>query len=294
MEGNPGGLDGLAVGKGGQGAGGRSEESFATRRETAKPLSPIDLSPPSSPDFSSPVDPLTQSSQKIPQSELPVLGVSGGVQCNVGPQVVQTYHVGGLHSGNRPVLTQGDVPAEENVGEVPFAVGVDAPQSTAVVKAGSPFVTGNDRIDRRTAFTQWCKLGEGRTYMDVAKIMALSEDIIREWASQDGWENAYRERITADIVQISREENIHEYLDVKREMIAQLKAKIVEAKGGKDVFKSPKEMLDTMLRLEELTGAKGMDERAKPKQIFVIISEEDWRAREELNEKIRKEEANHK
>ena len=271
-------LDGKGS-EGEEGTGGRSDVPLPAAIETAKPLPPIPSPPDQSGDQSSikmvtdsnKVNPLLKKPNLSPQSDmrtdLPVLGDLRGVGEEEGGQVVSEYH------------------------QVPFTPDIDPPLDTNPIEVSSPFVTGNERIDRRTAFTQFCRLGEGRTYIKVADIMALSEAKIREWGKEDGWENAYRSSVTADIAQIAKEENIHEYLDVKREIIAQLKAKIQEAKAGKDVFKSPKEMLDTMLRLEELTGAKGADGNARPGQIFVIIDKEEWEAREKMNEKARKEEA---
>jgi hypothetical protein len=258
-------------GKAARETGGRSEVSLPAAKVTAKPLPPIP-SPISSPipdhngDKMVTTHPLLSKPKENPLPGMPVLGDLRGVGEDVAPKVVQTYR------------------------QVPFTPEIEPPFDTNPVEVSSPFVTGNDRIDRRTAFTQFCRLGEGRTYIQVANIMALPESKIREWGKEDGWENAYRSSVTADIAQIAKEENIHEYLDVKREIIAQLKAKIQEAKAGKDVFKNPKEMLDTMLRLEELTGAKGLDGNARPGQIFVIIERSEWEAREKLNEKTRKEE----
>jgi hypothetical protein len=173
---------------------------------------------------------------------------------------------------------------------VPYSPDVEEPMGTEEVRYGSPFITGNERIDRRTAFTQYCRLGEGRTYMKVAGIMAVPLESIKEWAKGDNWENAYRERVTADIVQVAKEENIHEVLDIRREVIAQLKQRIQDSKNGKEVFKNTKEMLDTMLKLEELTGASTAN-TVRPGQIFVIISSEEWQAREKLNEQARLEES---
>jgi hypothetical protein len=278
-----------------EGAGGRSEKVLPPPRETAKPLpliSPLSDSlseqndPPSIPSSS----PTSCLASEISPSDMPVLDVSRGVHRKEGVDVVQVSHTGGIHVRNSPVLSQGEPPVVENVTEVPYAPGVDAPQNTSQGVYKSPFVTGNDRIDRRTAFTQYCRRGEGRSLEEVASIMAVPIALVRQWASEDGWENAYRGRITADILQVAKEDNIHEYLDVKREIIAQLKARISEAKQGKDAFKSTKEMLDTMLRLEELTGAKGMDDKAKPGQIFVVIDREEWEAREKINEKARLDE----
>jgi len=198
---------------------------------------------------------------------MPVLGDLNGVGEEKGEGVVHSYR------------------------QVPFTPEIDPPSDTQEILVSSPFVTNNVRIDRRTAFTQYCRLGEGRTYMKVASIMALPESTIKEWAKEDGWENAYRERITADIVQVAKEENIHEALDMKREMIALLRTKLNEAKAGKEVFKNPKEMLDTLQRVEELTGSANLDGKTRPGQIYVIISEEEWQARVALNEKARKEEA---
>ena len=174
--------------------------------------------------------------------------------------------------------------------QVPFTPGNDPPLDTSLPKVSSPFITGNERIDRRTAFTQYCRLGEGRTYMEVAKMMAVPLESIKKWAKEDNWENAYRERITADIQQVAKEENIHEVLDIRREVIAQLKQKIMDAKNGKDIFKNTKEMLDTMLKLEELTGASSSN-TVRAGQIVVIIDKEAWEEREKMNERTRKEEA---
>lgn len=262
--------------EGREGTGGRSDVSLPPAKVTAKPLPLISsTSSPSNLDHneskmvkSSPIlKKPSVKSQSNPESDMPVLGDLGGVGEDEGGEVVHSYP------------------------QVPFTPEIDPPLETNPIEVRSPFVTGNERIDRRTAFTQYCRLGEGRTYIKVADIMALPEGTIKKWATEDGWENAYRSQITADVLQVAKEENIHEYLDVKREIIAQLKAKIQEAKAGKDVFKTPKEMLDTMLRLEELTGAKGADGNAKPNQIFVIIDKEEWESREKMNEKARKEEA---
>jgi hypothetical protein len=173
---------------------------------------------------------------------------------------------------------------------IPYSPDVPEPSSTEETVVASPFITGNGRIDRRTAFTQYCRLGEGRTYVKVAEIMGLSLDAIKDWAKEDNWENAYRERVTADIVQVAKEENIHDYLDAKKAMISLIKGKVMEAQAGKDVFKNTKEMIDTMMKLEELTGASTANS-VKPGQIFVIISQEEWEAREKMNEAARKEEA---
>jgi hypothetical protein len=198
---------------------------------------------------------------------MPVLGDLRGVHRKEGGLVVQSYP------------------------QVPFTPENGPPFEVEEEKVSSPFITGNERIDRRTAFTQYCRLGEGRTYLKVANIMAVPVGSIEQWAKEDKWENAYRERVTADILQVAKEENIHEVLDIRREVIAQLKQKITEAKNGKEVFKNTKEMLDTMLKLEELTGAKDASS-VRAGQIFVIISTEEWQAREAINEKARKEEAN--
>jgi hypothetical protein len=120
--------------------------------------------------------------------------------------------------------------------------------------------------------------------------MAVPLESIKKWANEDNWENAYRERITADILQVAKEENIHEVLDMRREMIALLKEKLTAAKNGESVFKSPKEMLDVLRQVEELTGSSSASS-VRPGQIFVIISEDEWQAREAINEKARKEEA---
>jgi hypothetical protein len=120
--------------------------------------------------------------------------------------------------------------------------------------------------------------------------MGLSLGTIKDWAKEDSWENAYRERVTADIVQVAKEENIHDYLDAKKAMISLIKGKVMEAQAGKDVFKSTKELVDTMMKLEELTGA-GSSGSVRPGQIFVIIDADEWQAREKMNEKARLDEA---
>jgi hypothetical protein len=234
---------------------------------------------------------------------MPVLGVPMGVHQKEGGKVVESCHTGGIHSKNSPVLGHKESDVVTTSLNIPYSPDVEEPMSTQETTAPSPFITGNGRIDRRTAFTQFCRLGEGRTYIKVAEIMGLSLDTVKEWAKEDNWENAYRERVTADIVQVAKEENIHEVLDIRREVIAQLKAKIQEAKEGppvfqneaerkawKPTFSSTKEMLDTMLKLEELTGASTAN-AVKPGQIFVIIDKEEWEAREKMNESARKEEA---
>jgi hypothetical protein len=66
---------------------------------------------------------------------------------------------------------------------------------------------------------------------------------------------------------------------------------VLDAKDDKSVFKSTKELLDTMLKLEELTGASSSN-AVRPGQIFVIIDKEAWEEREKMNESARKEEAN--
>ncbi len=263
--------------EGGQGAGGRSEKDLPPPKVTAKPLSPISPSPDENPDVN-------------PQSDMPVLGDLMGVHQKEAPKVVQTCHTGGIHSKNSPVLGHKGSDLVTTSLNIPYSPDVPEPSSTEETVVASPFITGNGRIDRRTAFTQYCRLGEGRTYIKVAEIMGLSLDTVKSWAKEDNWENAYRERVTADIVQVAKEENIHEVLDIRREVIAQLKKKIAEAKAGKEVFKSTKEMLDTMLKLEELTGASTAN-AVKPGQIFVIIERSEWEAREKLNEKARLEEA---
>lgn len=204
--------------------------------------------------------------------------------------MVESYHTGGIHSKNSPILGHKGSDLVVTSLNIPYSPDVPEPMSTQETSVASPFITGNGRIDRRTAFTQFCRLGEGRTYMKVAEIMGLPLGTVKDWAKEDNWENAYRERVTADIVQVAKEENIHEVLDIRREVIAQLKAKIAEAKEGKEVFKSTKEMLDTMLKLEELTGASTAN-AVKPGQIFVIIDKDEWEAREKMNEKARLEEA---
>ena len=257
------GRSGQAVGQdmGGQMTGGRSEKVLPPPKVTAKPLST--LSPKSPKPLLSPPP---QKSNVTPTQDMPVLGDSMGVHQKEGGEVVQSYP------------------------QVPFTPGNDPPFDLEDEKVASPFITGNERIDRRTAFTQYCRLGEGRTYLKVANIMAVPLESIKTWAKEDNWENAYRERVTADILQVAKEENIHEVLDIRREVIAQLKAKIQEAKNGKEVFKNTKEMLDTMLKLEELTGAKDAGS-VRAGQIFVIIDKEAWEEREKMNEKARLEES---
>jgi hypothetical protein len=78
---------------------------------------------------------------------------------------------------------------------------------------------------------------------------------------------------------------------MKREMIALLKAKLVAAKNGEDVFKSPKEMLDVLRQVEELTGSANLQGRVQPNQIYCVISPEEYEARMKSNEQLRKEEA---
>ncbi len=243
----------------GRETGGRSENILPAAKVTAKPLSSVSPSSPK-PLLKSP----SPKSPENPQSDMPVLGDLRGVHRKEGGVEVQSYP------------------------QVPFTPENDPPFEVEEEKVASPFITGNERIDRRTAFTQYCRLGEGRTYMKVANIMAVPVGSIEQWAKEDKWENAYRERVTADILQVAKEENIHEVLDIRREVIAQLKTKIQEAKNGKEVFKNTKEMLDTMLKLEELTGAKDASS-VRAGQIFVIISTEEWQAREALNEKARLE-----
>jgi hypothetical protein len=249
--------------KGEESTGGRSEKIISPPKETAKPSSPISPKPPVKPLLSQPVPKSPQESRP----DMPVLGDLRGVGEEKGGGVVHPYP------------------------QVPFTPENEPPFATDEEKVSSPFITGNERIDRRTAFTQYCRLGEGRTYVKVANLMAIPLESIKKWAKEDNWANAYRERVTADVLQVAKEENIHEVLDIRREVIAQLKAKITDAKNGKDVFKNTKEMLDTMLKLEELTGAKDASS-VRAGQIFVIISAEEWEAREKLNEKARKEEAN--
>jgi hypothetical protein len=254
----------------GRETGGRSEKVLPPPKVTAKPPLAISSSAkPSSPISQSSPKPLLKSpppkSPLNPDSDMPVLGDSIGVHQKEGGGVVQSYP------------------------QVPFTPENDPPFDTNESKVSSPFITGNERIDRRTAFTQYCRLGEGRTYLKVANIMAVPLESIKTWAKEDNWENAYRERVTADILQVAKEENIHEVLDIRREVIAQLKQKITEAKNGKEVFKNTKEMLDTMLKLEELTGAKDAGS-VRAGQIFVIIDREAWEAREAMNEKARLEE----
>ena len=245
-------------GKASQDTGGRSEKVSPLIKVTAKPSSPLSHKPL----LSQP----TPKSSVIPSQDMPVLGDPMGVGEDLGGEVVQTYQ------------------------QVPFTPDFDPPLDTSLPKVSSPFITGNERIDRRTAFTQYCRLGEGRTYMDVAKMMAVPLESIKKWAKEDNWENAYRERITADIQQVAKEENIHEVLDMRREMIALLKEKLTAAKNGESVFKSPKEMLDVLRQVEELTGSSSASS-VRPGQIFVIISEDEWKAREQMNEKSRKEES---
>jgi hypothetical protein len=242
--------------------GGRSEKVLPPAKVTAKPLPAVSQSSPKpllSPPSPKPAD--------NPQSDMPVLGDSMGVHQKEEGQVVQSYP------------------------QVPFTPQNEPPLDTNEVKVSSPFITGNERIDRRTAFTQYCRDGEGRTYMKVAERMGVPLESIKKWANEDNWENAYRERATADVLQVAKEENIHEVLDIRREVIAQLKQKILDSKNGKEVFRNTKEMLDTMLKLEELTGAKDAGS-VRAGQIFVIIDKEEWEAREKMNESARKEEAN--
>jgi len=251
-------LDGKEEGR--QETGGRSEKTFAAAKVTAKPLSPISQSSPK---------PLLKSpSPKSPEnldSDMPVLGDLRGVGEEKGGLVVSEYH------------------------QIPFTPENDPPLDTSLPKVSSPFITGNERIHRRTAFTQYCRLGEGRTYVKVAEMMAVPLESIKKWANEDNWENAYRERVTADILQVAKEENIHEVLDIRREVIAQLKQKVMDAKDDKSVFRNTKELLDTMLKLEELTGASAQN-TVRAGQIFVIIDREAWEEREKMNEKARKEE----
>ena len=265
--------------EGGQETGGRSESFSSAAKVTAKPLVPF--SP----------NPLLSNPDVTTHSDLPVLGVPMGVHQKEGGKVVQTYHQGGLHSKTSPILGHNESSVEVTSIEVPYSPDVEAPNSTEDVMVTSPFITHNDRIDRRTAFSKYCQLGEGRTYMKVANIMGVSLDTIKDWAREDLWENAYRERITADVIQEAREENIHEALDMKREMIALLKAKLVAAKKGEDVFKSPKEMLDVLRQVEELTGSANLQGRVQPNQIYIVISPEEYEARMKSNEQLRKEEA---
>jgi hypothetical protein len=245
-----------------EGAGGRSEKVLPPPRETAKPLSSVSHS------LSKPLLKVPSPKSTInPSSDMPVLGDLRGVGEEKGGRVVSEYH------------------------QVPFTPGNDPPLDTNETKVSSPFITGNERIDRRTAFTQYCRLGEGRTYVKVAEMMAVPLESIKKWAKEDNWDTAYRERVTADIQQVAKEENIHEVLDIRREVIAQLKQKVLDAKDDKSVFKSTKELLDTMLKLEELTGASSSN-AVRPGQIFVIIDKEAWEEREKMNESARKEEAN--
>ena len=279
--------------EGGQETGGRSESFSSAAKVTAKPLPLLSkptlslssdhngdemVNPPPNPDV-------------VPAQDMPVLGVPMGVHQKEGGKVVQTYHQGGLHSKTSPILGHNESSVEVTSIEVPYSPDVEAPNSTEDVMVTSPFITHNDRIDRRTAFSKYCQLGEGRTYMKVANIMGVSLDTIKDWAREDLWENAYRERITADVIQEAREENIHEALDMKREMIALLKAKLVAAKKGEDVFKSPKEMLDVLRQVEELTGSANLQGRVQPNQIYIVISPEEYEARMKSNEQLRKEEA---
>jgi hypothetical protein len=282
-----------------QETGGRSEVSLPAAKVTAKPLPPI---PPISsspiPDHngdelvtdsvtteSSPLNPAVTS-----PSDMPVLGDLRGVHRKEDPKVVQTPHVGGIHSKNSPILGHKESDLVTTSLNVPYSPDVEEPLSTEEVRYGSPFITGNERIDRRTAFTQYCRDGESRTYSKVAERMAVSLETIKEWAKEDNWENAYRERVTADIVQVAKEENIHEYLDAKKAMISLIKGKVMEAQAGKDVFRNTKELIDTMVKLEELTGASSANS-VKPGQIFVYLDRSELDAREELNEKIRREES---
>ena len=270
-----------------QETGGRSDVSTGPPKVTAKPLSPM------SPPMGFPLSPITTPSSSLipdhngdklvkvnpllkkpsskstdnPQSDMPVLGVSMGVHQKEGVPDVREYH------------------------QVPFTPLNEPPLDTREVKVSSHFITGNERIDRRTAFTQYCRDGESRTYVKVAEMMAVPLESIKKWANEDNWENAYRERATADVLQIAKEDNIHEALDMKREMIALLREKLTAAKNGESVFKSPKEMLDVLRQVEELTGAKDAGS-VRAGQIFVIISAEEWEAREAMNEKARKEESN--
>jgi hypothetical protein len=295
-----GAIDGMSwpddwKGKQAETTGGRSEVSLPPAKVTAKPLSPIQplLSRPN-PDHS--CDEMVTTSNNFPNppftsaSDMPVLGDLDGVGEDVTPKVVQTSHVGGIHSKNSPVLGHKVSDLVTTSLNVPYSPDVEEPLSTEEVRYGSPFITGNERIDRRTAFTQYCRDGEGRTYMKVAERMAVSLETIKNWAKEDNWENAYRERVTADIVQVAKEENIHEVLDIRREVIAQLKQRIQDSKNGENVFKSTKELLDTMLKLEELTGASSAN-NVKPGQIFVIVDREEWEAREKMNESARIEES---
>jgi len=263
--------------EGGQGTGGRSGETFATPLETAKLLSPNS-------------QPLLSNPPSTSPSHMPVLGVPMGVHQKEVPKVVESCHTGGIHSKNSPILGHKGSDLVTTSLNIPYSPDVEEPSSTEETSVASPFITGNGRIDRRTAFTQYCRLGEGRTYVKVAEIMGLSLDAIKDWAKEDNWENAYRERVTADIVQVAKEENIHDYLDAKKAMISLIKGKVMEAQAGKDVFKNTKEMIDTMMKLEELTGASSANS-VKPGQIFVIIERSEWEAREQMNEQARKEEA---
>ena len=255
-----GGIEGIKEGV--EMTGGRSEKVSAAAKVTAKPLSPIPPPKPINPLLKKPI---SKSPENL-DSDMPVLGVPMGVHQKEGGQVVSEYH------------------------QVPFTPLNDPPLDTNETKVSSPFITGNERIDRRTAFTQYCRLGEGRTYVKVADMMAVPLESIKKWAKEDNWDTAYRERVTADIQQVAKEENIHEVLDIRREVIAQLKAKITEAKNGKDIFRTPKEMIDTMLKLEELTGASSSN-TVRAGQIVVIIDKEAWEEREKMNEAVRKEEA---
>ena len=242
--------------------GGRSEKVSAAAKVTAKPSPP--LSPKSPKPLLSP--PPSPKSPLNPDSDMPVLGDLMGVHQKEGVEVV--------YSPN----------------QVPFTPGNDPPFDTNESKVSSPFITGNERIDRRTAFTQYCRLGEGRTYIKVAEMMGVPLESIKKWANEDNWENAYRERATADVIQVAKEENIHDFLDMKRVAISLLRKKLEEARAGKEVFKSSKEMLDALRQIEELTGAKDAN-TVQAGQIVVIINEEEWQAREKMNEKIRKEES---
>lgn len=96
------GLNGQAGEEEGQGreTGGRSEKSFATPRETAKPLSLLSK-PPLSPNLDHNGDEMvtTDSSSPnpdvTPPSDMPVLGDLRGVHQKEGGKVVESYHTGG-------------------------------------------------------------------------------------------------------------------------------------------------------------------------------------------------------
>ncbi|MFA6358628.1 MAG: hypothetical protein WCY09_08240, partial [Candidatus Omnitrophota bacterium] len=145
--------------KGGQETGGRSEKVLPPPKVTAKPSSPRSslgkpLSTTSCPKVSTDVPrcpkPLLKSpspkSPLNPDSDMPVLGDLDTLGEKKGGEVVQSYP------------------------QVPFTPENGPPFDTTEEKIASPFITGNERIDRRTAFTQYCRLGEGRTYLKVANV----------------------------------------------------------------------------------------------------------------------------